>query len=127
MTELEPVRVLDRAEGQQSEPLEVAVDGGADGVRVINREVTFTPGSGTEPHCHHGPLILVVEKGELTHYSETYLGGVRVYRAGDSVVESARYVYEGINEGSEALVLTMTYIIAQGEPLQQRDLTMCER
>lgn len=125
--ELEPVRVLDIAVGQQSEPIEVDVDGGTDGVQVIHRKVTVAPGSGTGPHCHHGPLIVVVEKGELTHYSDTYFGGVHVYRAGDSVVEAARYVHEGINEGSEDLVLTVTYITPQGKPLQEKDLTNCER
>ncbi|MDV8003019.1 cupin domain-containing protein [Rhodococcus sp. IEGM 1408] len=125
--EPEPVRVLDIAEGQQSEPFEVNVDGGTDGVQVVHRKVTVAPGAGTGRHCHHGQLFVVVEKGELTHYSATYLGGVHVYRAGDSVVEAARYVHEGVNEGSEDLVLTVTYITPEGKPLQERDLTKCER
>lgn len=124
--EPEAFRVLDIAEGQQSEPFEVNVDGGTDGVQVVIRQVTVKPGSGTGDHCHHGQLIVVVEEGELTHYSDTYLGGVLVYRAGDSIVEDARYIHEGVNKGPEDLVLTVTYITPEGKPLQEFDLTRCE-
>lgn len=65
--ELEPVRAVDIAAGQQAEPVDVEVDGGADGVGVTFREITIEPGSGTGEHCHHGQLIAAVEQGELTH------------------------------------------------------------
>lgn len=123
----EPVRALDIAQGQQDEPVQVDVDGDAAGVQVTVRRVIVEPGSGTGLHCHHGQLIVVVERGELTHYADTYLGGVYVYRAGDSVVEAARYVHEGVNEGQEDLELLVTYITPEGKPLQETDLTQCER
>lgn len=123
---LEPVRVLDIAEGDQDQAVEVDVDGGTDGVQVMFRQITIEPGSGTGLHCHHGQLVVVVEEGQLTHYADVYPGGVHVYRAGDSVVEGARYVHEGINEGPENLVLMITYITPEGKPLAETDLTQCE-
>ena len=123
----EPVRALDIAEGHQDEPVELAVDGGADGVKVKHLRITLEPGARTGPHCHHGQLVVVVEQGELTHRAETYPGGVHIYRAGDSVVESARYIHETVNEGTEDLVLTVTHFTPEGEPMEERDLSRCER
>jgi quercetin dioxygenase-like cupin family protein len=91
------------------------VDGGDAGVQVAVHNVTVTPGSGTGEHCHHGQLIVVVEMGELTHYADVYPGGVHVYRAGDSVVESARYILEGVNEGTEDVGMAVTYITPRGQ------------
>ena len=54
-------RALDIVEGRQDEPIELAVDGGADGVKVTHRRITLAPGVGTGRHCHHGQLLVVVE------------------------------------------------------------------
>lgn len=123
---LEPVRAVDIAAGQQDEPVDVEVDGGADGVGVTFREITIEPGSGTGEHCHYGQLIAVVEQGELTHYAEIYAGGVHVYRTGDSIIEGAGYPHEGRNEGREDVVLMVTYVIPDGQPLAETDLAHCE-
>lgn len=124
--ELEPVRAVDIAAGQQDAPVDVEVDGGADGVGVTFREITIEPGSGTGEHCHHGQLIAVVEQGELTHYADMYPGGVHVYRAGDSIIEGAGYRHEGVNEGPDDLVLMVTYVIREGQPLAETDLSKCD-
>src|SRR5690606_5862836 len=113
--ERETFRALDIAEGRQHEPIELAVDGGVDGVKVTHRRITLEPGAGTGLHCHHGQLLVVVEQGELTHYAKTYHGGVHVYRAGDSVVEDSRYVHETVNEGSEDLVVMITHFTPEGK------------
>ncbi|HMT50944.1 MAG TPA: cupin domain-containing protein [Dietzia sp.] len=113
--------------GQQDQPVDVEVDGGAEGVGVTFREITIEPGAGTGEHCHHGQLIAVVEQGDLTHYADIYPGGVHVYRAGESIIEGAGYPHEGRNEGAEDVVLMVTYVIPEGEPLAETDLTRCDR
>ncbi|HYJ49042.1 MAG TPA: cupin domain-containing protein [Microbacterium sp.] len=120
------ISAIDLATGDQVEPVEVAVDGGAAGVGVTFREITIEPGAGTGEHCHYGQLIAVVQEGELTHYSETHPGGVRVYRAGESIIEGAGYPHEGRNEGDSDVVLWVTYVIPDGKPLAETDLANCE-
>lgn len=124
--ETEPVRAIDIAAGQQDEPVDVEVDGGADGVGVTFRKITIEPGAGTGEHCHHGQLIAVVEQGELTHYADNHPGGVRVYKAGESIIEGAGYAHQGKNEGDEDVVLVVTYVVPEGKPLAEADLTHCD-
>ncbi|HEX5729610.1 cupin domain-containing protein [Microbacterium sp.] len=120
------ISAIDLASGDQVEPVELAVDGGAAGVGVTFREITIQPGAGTGEHCHYGQLIAVVQEGELTHYSETHPGGVRVYRAGESIIEGAGYPHEGRNEGASDVVLWVTYVVPDGKPLAETDLADCE-
>jgi quercetin dioxygenase-like cupin family protein len=120
------VRAVDLGTGDQVEPVEVDVDGGAAGVGVTFREITIEPGAGTGEHCHYGQLIAVVQEGELTHYSDTHPGGVRVYRAGESIIEGAGYPHEGRNEGADDVVLLVTYVIPDGKPLAETDLADCD-
>ncbi|MCT1517224.1 cupin domain-containing protein [Dietzia cercidiphylli] len=120
------VRAIDIAAGQQDGPVDVEVDGGAEGVGVTFREITIEPGAGTGEHCHYGQLIAVVEQGELTHYADIYPGGVHVYRAGESIIEGAGYPHEGRNEGDDDVVLMVTYVIPEGKPLAETDLANCD-
>ncbi|GAA2071915.1 cupin domain-containing protein [Microbacterium hatanonis] len=120
-----PVRAVDIAEGEQADPVEVLVDGGAAGVGVTFREITIEPGASTGEHCHYGQLIAVVESGTLTHYSDTHPGGVAVYETGDSIIEGAGYPHEGRNEGTDDVVLWVTYVIPEGKPLAETDLSHC--
>ena len=117
-----PVVVEELATG--TDPSAVAVDV-AGPSQVVFRRITIKPGAGTGEHCHDGQLLAVVEKGTLTHYAPIYPGGVHIYTAGDTVVEGAHYVHQGKNEGTEDVVLLVTYVIAQGRPLAQTDLTQC--
>lgn len=50
---------------------------------------------------------------------------MHVYHAGDTVVEGAHYVHQGKNQSTDDVVLLVTYVIAQGKPLAQTDLTQC--
>lgn len=120
-----PVSAVDHAAGQQDGPVKVSV-AGEDGVGVTFREITLAPGASTGKHCHYGQLIAVVKQGALTHYAETYPAGVHVYRAGDSIIEGARYPHEGRNEGDEDVVLWVTYVIPEGKPLAEPDLAQCD-
>lgn len=122
-----PVRAVDIAEGQQDGPVDVEVDGGAEGIQVNFREITIEPGAGTGKHCHYGQLIAVVEQGDLTHYADIYPGGVHVYRTGESIIEGAGYPHEGRNEGQEDVVLMVSYVTPDGKPLAETDLTHCDR
>lgn len=117
-----PVVVEELATG--TDPSVVAVDV-AGPSQVVFRRITIAPGAGTGEHCHDGQLLAVVEKGTLTHYAPIYPGGVHVYQAGDTILEGAHYVHQGKNEGTQDVVLLVTYVIAQGKPLAQTDLTQC--
>jgi quercetin dioxygenase-like cupin family protein len=122
----EPVQVTELATGEQDAPVEIAVgDNGGRGVQVVFREIVLAPGGRTGEHCHHGQLVAVVEQGELTHYAPVYPDGVHVYGDGDAIIEGADYVHEGVNEGAEDVVLLVTYLIEEGEPLAETDLRRC--
>lgn len=115
--------VTELAEGAQDGPVKVEVDGPA---RVNFREITLPPGAATGKHCHYGQLVAVVKSGALTHYAPVYPGGVHTYRAGESLVEGPGYVHEGRNEGTQDVVLLVTYVTPQGKPLAESDLSKCE-
>lgn len=117
-----PVAVDELGAGEQTTAVDVEVDGP---VAVTFRRITIQPGAGTGEHCHHGQLIAVVEQGALTHYAPVYPGGVHVYETGDSIIEGADYVHEGVNEGDEPVVLLVTYVTEEGAPLAETDLAEC--
>jgi len=118
-----PVTAVDLAAGGDEDGVDVEVAGPS---QVVFREITLRPGAGTGEHCHAGQLIAVVEQGTLTHYAPVYPSGVHVYHAGDAIVEGAGYPHQGVNEGQEDVVLLVTYVIAEGEPLAQTDLAKCD-
>jgi len=118
-----PVVVEELGRGEQEASVDVEVAGPT---QVAFRRITLKPGAGTGLHCHDGQLIAVVEQGTLTHYAPIYPGGVHVYQAGDSIIEGPGYVHEGKNEGSENVVLLVTYVIPDGDPLAETDLTHCD-
>ncbi|SMQ68279.1 cupin domain-containing protein [Agreia sp. VKM Ac-1783] len=120
-----PVEAVDLAAGEQDAPVEVSVSGD-DGVGVTFREITLAPGASTGVHCHYGQLVAVVSEGTLTHYADIYPSGVHVYTTGDSIIEGAGYRHEGRNEGDENVVLWVTYIIPEGKPLAETDLSHCD-
>lgn len=118
-----PVSAEELAAGEETAGVDVAVPGPA---QVVFRRITLQPGAGTGEHCHAGQLIAVVEQGTFTHYAPIYPDGVHVYEAGDAIVEGAEYVHQGVNEGTEDVVLLVTYVIEEGQPLAQTDLSLCE-
>jgi quercetin dioxygenase-like cupin family protein len=120
----QPVVVEELGKGDQDAPVDVDVAGPA---QVAFRKITIKPGGGTGLHCHDGQLIAVVEKGVFSHYAPTYPTGEHTYVAGDSLVEGAHYVHEGKNEGTQDVVLLVTYIIPNGDPLAETDLSKCDR
>jgi quercetin dioxygenase-like cupin family protein len=125
-TPLAPVVAVDVAEGELDEDVDVSVAAGTEGVGVTFREITIAPGAGTGAHCHHGQLVAAVKQGTLTHYAPTHPGGVHEYEEGDAIIEGAGYVHEGINEGDVDVVLWVTYVIPEGEPLAETELSKCD-
>ncbi len=121
------VQAIDVATGETDADVDVEVPAEGDGVGVTFREIRIAPGAGTGEHCHHGQLIAVVKQGTLTHYAPVYPGGVHVYEEGHAIIEGAGYVHEGVNEGAEDVVLWVTYVIPEGEPLAETDLSRCDR
>ena len=121
----QPVLAVDIVQGLQEQPVDVNVHGDQ-GVSVTFREITIAVGTGTGRHCHHGQLIAVVKQGEITQYSDIFPGGTRTFRAGDSIVEGAGYPHEARNEGTQDVVLMVTYVTPVGKPLFEEDLSLCE-
>ncbi|WP_353809718.1 cupin domain-containing protein [Agromyces sp. SYSU T00194] len=121
-----PVEATPVATGEQDEPVQISVDGGDAGVDVTFSRVRIAPGATTGEHCHHGHLVAVVEEGELTHVAPTHPDGVRVYTAGESIIEGPDYVHEGRNDTAEDVVLWVAYIMPDGEPLAETDLSNCD-
>jgi quercetin dioxygenase-like cupin family protein len=118
-----PIVVEELGKGAQDAAVDVEVAGPA---QVAFRRITIAPGAGTGLHCHDGQLVAVVEAGTLTHYAPIYPGGVHEYVTGDSIVEGAHYVHEGRNEGTDDVVLLVSYVIEAGEPLAETDLSKCD-
>ncbi|MBD8022131.1 cupin [Microbacterium sp. Sa1CUA4] len=121
-----PVVAVDVAAGEIDQDVDVSVPAGAEGVGVTFREITIAPGAGTGEHCHYGQLIAAVKQGTLTHYAPVYPTGVREYEEGDAIIEGAGYIHEGVNEGDVDVVLWVTYVIPEGDPLAETDLSKCD-
>lgn len=117
-----PVTIDELGQGAQDGPVDLDVSGPT---QVTYRKITIKPGGGTGLHCHYGQLIAVVGQGVFTHYAPMYPGGVHEYHVGDSIIEGADYVHEGTNEGTEDMVLWVTYLTPEGKPLAEADLSKC--
>ena len=117
-----PVTVEELGAGESAAAVDVDVAGP---VTVTYRRITIEPGAGTGLHCHYGQLIAVVEQGEFTHRAPVYPTGVHVYEAGDTIIEGASYVHEGVNESDDDVVLLVTYVTEEGKPLAETDLANC--
>ena len=118
-----PVVVEELGKGEEDADVDVEVAGPT---QVVFRKITLHPGAGTGLHCHAGQLIALVASGVFTHYAPVYRTGMHVYVAGDALVEGANYPHQGKNEGTEDVVLLVTYVIAEGQPLAQTDLHKCQ-
>ena len=118
-----PITVEELGAGEEPDGVDVDVQGPT---QVVFRRITIAPGAGTGEHCHAGNLVAVVEEGTFTHYAPIYPDGVRVYTAGESIIEGSGYVHQGVNESDEDVVLLVTYVIEEGQPLSQTDLSLCD-
>ena len=82
-------------------------------------EVTLPPGTSTGWHFHPGPLLVSVRSGRLTRYGSDCRS--HTHQPGDLFVEppGEDNVHNGFNDGSEPVVLLVTYVVPTGAPLRQ--------
>lgn len=84
---------------------------------VIVRTITIAPGGSTGWHTHAGQLIAVVESGTLTRTLSDC--SVEVTPAGTSFIEPSGpgHRHIGRNNGTEPVVLWVTYLLPEGRAL----------
>jgi len=83
------------------------------------QQVTIDPGGKTGWHTHPGRLLVVVASGELTRV-QAHGCRTHVYRKGDAFIERGgnHDVHQGLNLGSEPVVLHVLYVTPTGHPLR---------
>jgi hypothetical protein len=57
--------------------------------------------------------------------SPIYPTGVHIYHKGDVIVEGTGYLHEGVNDGSDRLIMRVTCFMPKGEPLAETDRSKC--
>lgn len=82
---------------------------------IVSIRYEFGPGEKLGWHHHDVLNFGVVERGELTIVDVD--GNVKVFRAGEALVEMVGTVHHGENNGSEAVVLIMFYLAPKGVAL----------
>lgn len=82
--------------------------------KVTAAIVTIPPGNDTGWHTHEVPLFAYVMEGELSvDYGSK---GVKVYKAGDSLLEAMDWPHNGTNRTDKPMKLLAVYMGAEGEP-----------
>ncbi|MGW9157716.1 hypothetical protein [Microbacterium sp. NPDC055665] len=78
-----------------------------EGSSLALSRVRIAPGGTTGEHRHDCPILVMVECGSLTHHAAAHPAGTRFYRAGEAFLEGADHLHEGVNDGTEDVVLWM--------------------
>ncbi len=77
-------------------------------LNITAATVTIPSGGETGWHSHHVPLFAYILEGELTvDYASK---GIRIYKAGDSVLEAMNWPHNGRNLGSVPVRLLAVYM-----------------
>ena len=80
--------------------------------KVTAAIVSIPPGGETGWHLHEVPLVVYVLEGEVTvDYGEK---GVKVIKAGESVLEAMNWAHNGMNKGDGPLRILAVYVGADG-------------
>lgn len=80
--------------------------------KVTAAIVSIPPGGETGWHLHEVPLVVYVLEGEVTvDYGEK---GVKVIKAGESVLEAMNLAHNGMNKGDGPLRILAVYVGADG-------------
>jgi len=85
---------------------------GAEGTDVVMVQNTFAAGGTSGWHSHPGDVVLVVQSGQLTIYSERTTGGrcrARTYTAGQAFTESPSDSQAGVNHGTTPTVVSVAF------------------
>jgi quercetin dioxygenase-like cupin family protein len=80
--------------------------------KVTAAIVTVPPGGETGWHTHPVPLFAYILEGTLT--VDYGAKGIRVYKAGDSVLEAMNTPHDGTNKGDVPVKLLAVYMGAEG-------------
>lgn len=89
-----------------------------DGVDYVVRRITIAPGGSTGWHFHDGQVYGVITEGTLTHYSaDCSVDGVYGLDAPIAEESGPEHVHVGRNEGDVPLVMWVTYITADDNPV----------
>ena len=79
---------------------------------VVTAQNTLAPGGFSGWHSHPGTVVLVVQSGEFTLFSEPVKGGkctVHTYSAGQVYLEQPGDEENGVNNGTVPAVLGVTF------------------
>ncbi len=79
---------------------------------VVTTQNTVAPGGFSGWHSHPGIVVLVIQSGQLTLYSEPVGGGecsVHTYTAGQVFLEHPEDQQNAVNNGNVPTVLAVTY------------------
>lgn len=80
--------------------------------KVTGAIVTIPPGGETGWHLHEVPLFVYILEGEVTvDYGEK---GVKVLKAGESILEAMNWAHNGMNKTGEPLRILAVYMGADG-------------
>ena len=84
------------------------------GTPKITAAVVFlAPGKETGWHTHAVPLFAYVLQGELSvDYGDK---GIKVYKAGDALLEAMNWPHNGINKGTVPALILAVYMGAEGK------------
>jgi quercetin dioxygenase-like cupin family protein len=82
--------------------------------KVTAAVVSIPPGGETGWHVHEVPLFVYILEGEVTvDYGEK---GVKVIKAGDTVLEAIDWAHNGMNKTDKPLRILAVYMGAEGIP-----------
>jgi quercetin dioxygenase-like cupin family protein len=80
--------------------------------KVTGAIVTIPPGGETGWHLHEVPLFVYILEGEVTvDYGEK---GVKVVKAGESILEAMDWAHNGMNKTDKPLRILAVYMGAEG-------------
>lgn len=82
---------------------------------ITSTVLTLQPGEETGWHHHDAPLVAYVLEGSLqVEYGDNGADGVRIYEAGEALVEAFRTTHNGTNVGDIPVRIHVTNIGAAG-------------
>ena len=80
--------------------------------KVTAAMVVLQPGKETGWHTHSVPIFAYVVEGEISvDYGDK---GVKVYKAGDGLLDAMNWPHDGVNKGTAPVRLLVVYMGAEG-------------
>ena len=105
-----PVTLVDSAADILGHP--IYYPGGAP-AKLVGQIITLEPGAHTPWHSHGVPTFGYLLQGEISvHYAT---GDVRMFKAGDSLIEAQHTPHMGVVSGSAAAKILVVYAGAEGQ------------